>query len=177
MDSAQTSGDHLQHFDVVPHDVAHGSGQGVHMRGIGWVLRWAAAVAVLCFTGGLLAEFAYSLAAELTLARAARAGALEASLPRATLQSVYDTVERRLAERTSLAQHLTLAVQRNGAAVSGAVKTAGGDQMSVTLAVPVHAVLPRWLCPFSLRTSTSQIEVRAVRNVPGKELHPIRASH
>jgi hypothetical protein len=140
------------------------------MRGVGWVLRWAAAVAVLCFAACFLAEFGYSLAVELTLARAARAGALEATLPQATYRSVADTVKRRLGERTSWAGQLKLAVQRNGTAVSSVMRAAAGDQMSVTLAVPVRAVLPRWLRAFSLRTSASRIEVRAVRSVPGKNI-------
>ena len=133
-------------------------------------LQSAFVFGLLWIAGCVLTEFAYSLAAEHTLARAARAGALEATLPRATLRSVGDTVRRRLAERTSWAEHLTFAVHQNGAAVGGTIHAAGGDQMTVTLAVPVRAVLPRWLSAFSLRTSASQLEVRAVRSIPGKNI-------
>ncbi|HEX2476204.1 MAG TPA: hypothetical protein VHK01_15745 [Lacipirellulaceae bacterium] len=175
MNPAQVPCDLLTQFNAVRDCVNHDFGQSVRMRGVAWVLRWAVAIVVLCFTGCVLAEFAYSLAAELTLARAARAGALEATLPQATYRSVGETVRRRLAERASWAGQLKLAVQRNGAAVGGAMRAAGGDQMTVTLAVPLRTVLPRWLCAFSFRTA-SQIEVRAVRNVPGEELRPIRAS-
>ena len=42
----------------------------VQTRGILWVLRWAAALAVLSFSCGVLAEFAFCLAAEHTVNRA-----------------------------------------------------------------------------------------------------------
>jgi hypothetical protein len=142
----------------------------VPVRGIGWVLRWAAALAVLWFAGCVLAEFFYTLAAEHKLARAARAGALEATLPRASFRSVGETVERLLARRASSTGQLTLAVHRNDTAVSGAIQALGGDQMMVTLAVPVRAVLPRWLSAFRLGSSESRIEVRAERAVPGRML-------
>ena len=50
-------------------------------RGVGWVLAWAGALAVLAIAAGVLTEFAYVLAAERTLTVAARAGAMEATLP------------------------------------------------------------------------------------------------
>ncbi len=177
MGPAQVSCDLLQHFDGVAHGATGDTGESIPIRGVGWVLGWAAAVAVLCFAGCSLAEFAYSLAAEHTLTRAARAGALEATLPRATLRSVGDAVKRRLAERSSWAKQLTLSVHRNGAAVSGAIQAAGGDQMTVTLVVPVRAALPLWLSELSVWTSQSQIEVRAERNVPGRECCSLRPSH
>ena len=36
-------------------------------RGVGWVLAWAGAIAVLAIAAGVLTEFAYVLAAERTL--------------------------------------------------------------------------------------------------------------
>ncbi|HJQ81485.1 MAG TPA: hypothetical protein VJ828_16100 [Lacipirellulaceae bacterium] len=137
-------------------------------RGVSWVLRWAAAIAVLWFAGCMLMEFAYCLAAEHTLARAARAGALEATLPRASLQSVCQTIKRRLANHAAWAPQLALSVERNGTAVGGAIQAVGGDRMAVMAAVPVRAVVPHWLNAVSLRTSESQIEVRAERQVPGR---------
>src|SRR5437764_1142099 len=65
-------------------------------RGVGWVLAWAGALAVLATGAGVLTEFAYVLAAERTLSVAARAGAMEATLPRATYQSVTAAVDGRL---------------------------------------------------------------------------------
>jgi hypothetical protein len=158
MDSLDASGDLLKRCDDVP------------VRGVVWVLRWAAAIAVLWVAGCVLAEFAYCLSAEHTLARAARAGALEATLPRASFRSVGDTVERRLVRQVSWIEQLKLSVHQNGAAVGGAIQAAGGDRLAVSLAVPVRAVVPPWLSSISLRTGESQIEVRAERTVPGRAL-------
>ncbi len=57
-------------------------------RGVQWVLQWAAALAVLAFAGSTLIKFAYLSVAEHKLSIAARAGVLEATLPRASYQSV-----------------------------------------------------------------------------------------
>src|SRR4051812_7046983 len=73
-------------------------------RGIRWVLAWAGALAVITIAFGILTEFAYVLAAERTLSVAARAGAMEATLPRATYQSVMMTVDRRLTQYPLLAK-------------------------------------------------------------------------
>src|SRR6476661_5171587 len=64
-------------------------------RDVLWVLRLAAALTTIFFALVRLAAFGYQLAAEHQLVAAARAGALEATLPRATFQSVAQTVERR----------------------------------------------------------------------------------
>jgi hypothetical protein len=177
MDWSASSHDQFAPYHCAFHGEAIATTRDAHTRGVGWVLGWAAAVAALGFAGCSLAEFACSLAAEHTLARAARAGALEATLPRATLRSVGDAVKRRLADRSSWAKQLTLSVHRNGAAVSGAIQAAGGDQMTVTLVVPLRAALPRWLSALSVWTSQSQIEVRADRSVPGREFCSLRPSH
>jgi hypothetical protein len=143
---------------------------GTPPHGVGWVLRWAAALAVLWFAGCVLAEFALCLAAERTLSRAARAGALEATLPRASFRSVGETVNRRLATRAAWVNQVTLSVQQNGTPIGGAIRAIDGDLVSVTIAMPVRAILPRWLSATSLRTVESQIVVRAERAVPGREL-------
>jgi hypothetical protein len=168
MEPAQVSCSFLDYIDGDPGGIAHDAGRSVPTRSVGWVLRWAAAIAVLSFAGCVLAEFAYCLAAEHTLTRAARAGAMEATLPRASVRSVGDTVKRRLVRRTAWAGRLTLSVHRNGAAVGGAIRAAGGDRITVTLAVPVRAVLPHWLSAIGLGSGEAQIEVRAEREVPGR---------
>jgi len=168
MDSSASSRDQLASYQCAFNAEAIAPTCDSYTRGIGWVLRWAAAIAVLWFSGCVLAEFAYSLAAEHALARAARAGALEATLPRATIPSVSETVNRRLANRDGWGEQLRLSVHRNGLAVGGTIRAAGGDRMEVTLAVPVRAVLPHWLSVIGLRTTKSQIEVHAERAVPGR---------
>ena len=65
-------------------------------RGVGWVLRWAGTLATIAFSLLKLIDFSYQIDLDQTLDRAARAGALEATLPRASSQSVVQSVERRL---------------------------------------------------------------------------------
>jgi hypothetical protein len=103
------------------------------VRGVGWVLRWAASLAVLAGAATILVVFAYQVAAERTLVRAANAGLREAALPRATHASVEAAIRRRLAGAMSLdrATHV--------------IVSSAGNRASVHLAVPVAAVLPRWL--------------------------------
>src|SRR5262245_3757552 len=84
------------------------------VRGIGWVLKWSGALGVLFVAGGMLIQFAYCLAAEQALTRAARAGVLEATLPRASSASVRRVVEQRLAAYPSLAGRLQLHMLQNG---------------------------------------------------------------
>src|SRR5690242_2578311 len=61
-------------------------------RGVCWVLVWAGGIAVLTFAATVVVEFAYVFAAERALSIAAKAGAIEATLPRATYQSVTAAV-------------------------------------------------------------------------------------
>ncbi len=103
------------------------------VRGVGWVLRWAASLAVLAIATMVLVAFAYQMAAERALVRAATAGLREAALPRATNASVEAAIRRRLAGTTSL----------DGATRMSVAKA--GNRLSVRLAVPVAAIMPHWL--------------------------------
>src|SRR3954465_13357830 len=76
----------IERFIEVPRDTR---------RGVCWVLAWIGALAVIAVAAGALTEFSYMLAAEHALLVAARAGAMEATLPRATYQSVTAAVDRR----------------------------------------------------------------------------------
>ena len=49
------------------------------VRGVGWVVRWAATLVVLCVSAAILTAFAYQLIAEQALVRAATAGLREAA--------------------------------------------------------------------------------------------------
>jgi hypothetical protein len=103
------------------------------VRGVGWVLRWAGVLAVLAAAAMILVAFAYQLAAERTLARAAAAGLREASLPRATEQTVEAAIRRRLADSRAFGRATRVSLAK------------AGDRISVGLAVPVLAIVPRWL--------------------------------
>jgi hypothetical protein len=169
MDLLHASGFQLKRDDEVLGGIAHEPERQVLQRGVGWVLRWAAAIAVIWIAGCVLAEFWCSLTAEHMLARAARAGALEATLPRATHRTVVEAVTRRLANRAWTKQ-MTLSVQQNGTAIGGMIRATGGDRMAVTMVAPARSVLPPWLSFLSFHTNESQIEVRAEREIPGRLL-------
>ena len=140
-------------------------------RGVAWVLKWAAALGVLFVAGCALLQFGYCVAAEQTLSRAARAGALEATLPRATRQSIVESIERRLTSYSIPAGSLHIAVQQNGAPIRRAFRIADDDRISVTLSLPANAVMPRMVAARSHSwQNASQIEARAERQVPGRQL-------
>jgi hypothetical protein len=121
------------------------------VRGVGWVLRWAVTLAILAASGAILLGFGYQIAAERTLARAAAAGLREAALPRATHESIAAVVRRRLAE--------TLALDR---ATRVQLANSNGET-SIGLAVPVSAVLPRWM---SVVTGSELGEIRVRSSQP-----------
>ncbi len=113
------------------------------VRGVGWVLRWAATLAILCVSAVILTAFAYQLAAEQALRRAATAGLREAALPRATSQTVEAVVRRQLIGHCVLSGATTVLLERNGASVKGVVGPQSGDQLSIALTAPADAALPR----------------------------------
>ena len=169
MDAGQTSCQLLDYFDgAADHDSSEK--HSLPTRGVGWVLGRAAALAVLFFAAGVLSEFTYSLAAERTLARAARAAAFEATLPRASLPSIAQVVERRVAGYPRLGSQLRLHVEQNGLPVVGRFRPQQGDRLSVTLAAPSWTVLPDWLRLLTAWRGDSQITGRAEQNMPGPAL-------
>jgi hypothetical protein len=162
-------------YNAVNHAPFTGSGDRVPARGVAWVLRWTAALAILYFSGCVLAEFAYCLAAERMLARAVRAGALEATLPRATTQSVAATAARRLASYNNVAGRCQLVILQNGAPLRAKLQPQPGDRLSVSIAVPVRTVMPNWLQTLKFWGS-EQILITAERRMPGPDLSRDRES-
>jgi hypothetical protein len=139
-------------------------------RGVQWVLQWAAALAVLTFAGSILIEFSYLLSAEHKLSIAARAGVLEATLPRATYQSVTMVVESHLTQYPQLTRHLRLTFLQNGSPVVGRIRQGDGDRLSIALTAPSSAVLPDWLRTVMFWRADTPIEARAERHLPGRKL-------
>jgi hypothetical protein len=133
-------------------------------------MRWTAAFAVLFVSGSVLAEFAYCVAAEHTVARAARAGALEATLPRATAKSITASITRRLTGFPDAAGRTRLVIHRNGRPVLSRMIVQPSDRISVHVTVPSTAVLPRWLQAVKFWRGNAPIEAHAERNVPGRRL-------
>jgi hypothetical protein len=139
-------------------------------RGVVWVLAWAGAVATLAVASSVLLEFAYLLAAERTLSVAARAGAMEATLPRATYRSVTAAIDRRLIQYPSLARHLHLSLLQNGSLVQSQFRQCDGDRISISISAPSSCALPDWLRRFTFWQVNSQIQATAERCVPGRKL-------
>lgn len=139
-------------------------------RGVCWVLAWSGALAVLTFAAGVLIEFAYVLAAERTLSIAARAGAMEATLPRARYQSVTEAVDRRLNQYPVLAKQLRLSLLQNGTLVQSQFRQHNGDCFIVALSGPSSAAVPYWLRAISFWHRDSAIQARAEQQLPGRKL-------
>ncbi len=139
-------------------------------RGVGWVLTWAGALAVIAFATAILVEFTYVLAAERALHLAAQAGAMEATLPRATYQSVTATIERRLANYPSLAERLQLSLQQNGVLVQSQFRQHEGDRIMISLSAPRSAASPGWLQTLMTGRGDSTIHARAERQIAGRKL-------
>jgi hypothetical protein len=134
------------------------------------VLAWAGALAVITIATGVLTEFAYVLAAERTLSVAARAGAMEATLPRATYQSVTAAVDRRLIQYPLLAKQLHLSVLQNGAVVQSQLRQHEGDLFVITLSGPSCSAVPAWLRRLLFWRGESEIRAQAEQRLPGRKL-------
>jgi hypothetical protein len=129
-------------------------------RGVGWVLRWAAASAVFVLTLALIAAFAFQLSAEAVMRRAASAGLREAALPRATSGSVAAVVRRQLAARPKLMRGAQLQLEANGVPIRGVIPRSEASQLSLSLTVPASNALPRSLAPL-VGDSTIRVQAEA----------------
>src|SRR5262249_43714238 len=135
MDSNQASLQLLSHFDDAPPDAPEQirAQRVAQLRGIGWVLRWAAAIAVLFYCATVLTEFFYALAAEQMLVHAAEAGVHEATLPRATFTGVEQTVWQRLAGSVESRGDVRLMLLANEKQVGRKWQPHDGDDVSIAL--------------------------------------------
>jgi hypothetical protein len=141
-------------------------------RGILWVLQWAAAVSVLTFAAFILTQFSYQISVERQLAMAARAGVVEATLPRATYESVREAIAARLIDNPRLVKQLNISVTQNGRPVQKNFLQIDGARFAVTLSAPEVSALPEWLGRFTFRHTDSRILVHAEKRVPGRKLQP-----
>jgi hypothetical protein len=139
--------------------------RGEVVRGVGWVLKWAAAVAVLCVAAIILLNFAYRLAAEQSMIRAARAGIREASLPRATNRTVEQSIRRELVGCYRLGSDTDIALRTAGRPIKGIAANKSDGVFSVTLSASVNAALPNWLQ--ALSPWHAQIVISAHTNQAG----------
>src|SRR5262245_57013295 len=95
-------------------EVSSSEAPKIRRRGILWVLGWAASLGVIAVTSCLVLAFAYVATAEHALIVAARAGAMEASLPRARYQTVTAAIERRLVSQPVLIEQMSVTFAKNG---------------------------------------------------------------
>ena len=146
-------------------------------RGIRWVLQWTAALAVLVYAASVLTEFAYLLAAEHTMALAARAGVMEATLPRATYQSVTATIERHLTGYPRLVKQMHVSLLQNGSLVQRQLSQNDGDRFAIMLWAPNNSVVPDWLRVFTVWHNDARIQAHAEHRVPGRKLPAPSATH
>ncbi len=102
-----------------------------------------------------------------TLSIGPRAGALEATLPRATSKSIAESVMQRLAGYHSASRQTRLVIEQNGKPILGRLKVQPGDRISIHVAVPGTAVLPRWLQRVKFWRGNPPIEASAERVIPG----------
>lgn len=173
MDRDHTSYDLLAHFGPSD-DSEPDAGITVvarrHIRDARWVLKWAAALATLVVAAATLLQFAYLMAAERTLYVAARAGAMEATLPRATYQSVQAAVERRLSGYSRMHGRVQLTLLRDGQAVGRQLHAGDGVRFSLIVRAQASAAVPTWLVKLTPWRSDQPLLARAERTVPGRQL-------
>jgi hypothetical protein len=114
--------------------------------------RIAGSCAILALAALLGVEFALLLRAEWKLHEAVQAGAVEASLPRATRASVAQVVARRLQQAGLLQDSfereapfgLSLSIERNGASVGEAIDAEPGDVLTVAAGIDADGGGPRF---------------------------------
>jgi hypothetical protein len=143
-----------------------------YTRGIGWVLLWSGALAVLVVAASMLAQVGYLITAEHSLNIAVRAAAMEATLPRSNYQSIVATVNRRLENRPQLAGHLTLTVLQNGFPVLDKFQAHEGDEFSIALSAPSSYAIPDWLEKISVWRSPQNVNAEATCRLPSRKLPP-----
>lgn len=157
MDAARTSFELLAHFEK-PAATEDSPTQLRPTVGAVCVLKWAAGAGVLFFATCALLQLRYCIAAELTLSHAARAGVVEATLPRATLKTIVETIERRLQSHSIPPGMLQIAIQQNDVPMQRVLRLADGYRVSLAISLPIDAVLPAWLRVVNVWTGNASIE-------------------
>jgi hypothetical protein len=141
-------------------------------RGVLWVLMWAAALAVFGVVVCIATEFVCLAMAANALGVAARAGALEATLPRATHDTVAAVIERRLAGYPQLAARMQFTLLRNDAPVDRSLRLQDGDRISIAISAPASAALPTWLQRLPQFHDDAPLIAQAERQLPSHKLRP-----
>lgn len=173
MENPPTSSEFVSHFERADRSESAAAIElpaFAKVRDARWVLRWAAAFTTLVIAAGTLIEFGYLMAAERMLNFAARAGAMEATLPRATYDSVLGAVERRLAGYSQMKGHVQLTLLQDGKPVKRLLPAGGGVRFSVVLQAPASAAVPGWLTKLTPWRTAEPLLARADRTALGRQL-------
>ncbi|HEX4413887.1 MAG TPA: hypothetical protein VH107_09695 [Lacipirellulaceae bacterium] len=137
-----------------------------------WVLKWGAAVSVIAVAASQLIAFAYICQGEHALDSAARAGASESILPRATYETISAAIERRLATCLQLGSQLQVTILQNGRPIGQRFRIGEDDRISVIISAPASAMTPSWLAKLPLWRGDVLISARADRTMPSRKLRP-----
>src|SRR5450631_453261 len=132
------------------------------IRGIGWVLKWAAAIAVLGATIVILLNFGYRLAAERTLEQAAMSGLRVSGLPHATSVSIGDSIRSILGCNLYQAANIRLRIARPP--LNGNMSDRFGAGLTISISMPASAALPAWLEMLSPWNESAEITVQATKS-------------
>lgn len=143
--------------------------------GVWPVLQWAAAVVVFAAAAGVLLDLCHGIAADRALRSAARAGATEATLPKATNESVTATIERRLAAYPQLMKRAHVTLLQNGFPVGERFVARGGDRISVTISVPASLLNSSWWGKLTSWRDEPPAIVHAESLVPGRKMRMRRS--
>jgi hypothetical protein len=103
---------------------------------------------------------------------AARAGAFEATLPRANYKTIAAAVDRILVAYPQLSGKTQLTVLQNGRPVGQQLRPGENDRISVTITAPASAFTPRWLLKLPRWSDDTHITAHAERNTPSHKLRP-----
>jgi hypothetical protein len=169
MDSRETSHDLLAHFDS-PEIDPESRRLLTPSIGVSLVLKWAAAATVLFLAACVVLKLGYCIAAEQVLTRVARAAALEATLPRASRESIVATIESRLLSTSIATSGLQIHLQHNNSPIGHVVRLAEDDEVTVAISIPVDAVLPAWLNASPFPFGGVSIQGYAQRSIPSRQL-------
>jgi hypothetical protein len=132
------------------------------VRGVAWVLRWAAVVTVLSYSAIVLAAFSYHVSAEHALHQATKIGLREAALPWATSESVETVIRQQLSARHPGLRAASLQLTAGGRRLHGPLRFNEGERLAVSLSVATADFVPRWL---TLLTGESVVVVRGERRL------------
>jgi hypothetical protein len=83
---------------------------------------------------------------------------------------VVATAAHRLTAFDDAAGKYQLAILQNGAPLRTNLQPRPGDRLSVSIAVPVRTVLPRWLQTLKFWGSGEQMQVLTERQMPGRDI-------